>query len=78
MQITQDTNDQRSTTRYMFKVGLSMVFWNSKRQLTTATSILEAKYMATSHSMKEAIYLRELMADVKCTQDDATTIICDK
>ena len=73
-----DTNDRRSTTGYMFKVGTGAVLWNSKRQQTTATSTVEAEYMATSHSTKEAIWLRQLMADVGCTQDGPTTIMCDK
>ena len=33
--------------------------------------------MATSHSTKEAIWLRQLMADVGCTQDGPTTVMCD-
>jgi hypothetical protein len=72
-----DTNDRRSTTGYMFKVGSGAVSWNSKRQQTTATSTVEAEYMATSHGTKEAIWLRQLMADVRCTQEEATTIMCD-
>jgi hypothetical protein len=61
----------------MFKVGLGAISWNSKRQQTTATSTVEAEYMATSHSAKEAIWLRQLMADVGCAQEDATTIMSD-
>ena len=72
-----DTNNRRSTTAYMFKVGSGAVSWNSKRQQTRAMFMVEAEYMATSHSTKEAIWLRQLMADVRCTQHDATTIMCD-
>jgi transposase InsO family protein len=72
-----DTSDRRSTTGYMFKVGSGAVSWNSKRQQTTATSTVEAEYMATSHATKEAIWLRQLMVDVGCTQGEATTIMCD-
>ena len=72
-----DTSNRRSTTGYMFKVGAGAVSWNSKRQQTTATSTVEAEYMATSYATKEAIWLRQLMADVGCTQGEATTIMCD-
>jgi hypothetical protein len=72
-----DTSDRRSTTGYMFKVGSGAVSWNSKRQQTTATSTVEAEYMATSHATKEAIWLRQLMADVGCAQGEATTIMSD-
>ena len=61
----------------MFKVGLGTISWNSNRQQTTAMSTVEAEYMAMSHSTKEAIWLRQLMADVTCTQDGATSIMCD-
>ena len=72
-----DMDDQKSTTGYMFKVGLGAVSWNSKRQQTTATSTVEAEYMATSHATKEVIWLRLLMADVGCAQREATMIMCD-
>jgi hypothetical protein len=38
---------------------------------------MEAQYMARSHVTKEAIWLRQLMADVGCAQEEATTIMCD-
>ena len=70
-------NDQTSTTGYMFKVGSRAVSWNSKRQQTMTTSTVKAEYMATSRGTKKAIWLRQLMVDVRCTQDDATPIMCD-
>ena len=33
--------------------------------------------MAASQLAKEAIWLRQLMADVGCVQEEATTIMCD-
>ena len=38
---------------------------------------VEAEYVATSHGTEEAIWLRQLMADVRCIQEEATTIMCD-
>ena len=61
----------------MFKVGSGVVSWNSKRQQTMTMSTVEAEYMATSHGTKEAIYLRQLMADVRCRQEETTMIMCD-
>ena len=71
-----DTNDRKSTMSSMFKEGLCAVSLNSKRLLTKATSMVEAEYMAMSHSTQEAIWLRQLMADVRFTQDSATIITC--
>jgi hypothetical protein len=66
-----DANERRSTTGYVFFVGVGVVSWNCKRQPTIAL------YMATSHCTKEAIWLRKLMADVGLVQDGATSIMCD-
>ena len=35
------------------------------------------EYMAASQSAKEAIWLRQLMADIGCVQERATMIMCD-
>lgn len=72
-----DASDRRSTTGYVFFVGVGAVSWNCKRQPTIALSTTEAEYMATSHCTKEAIWFRQLLADVGYVQDGATTIKCD-
>ena len=72
-----DTNERRSTTGYVFFVGVGAISWNCKRQPTIALSTTEAEYMATSQSTKEAIWLRKLLADVGFSQEGATTIMCD-
>jgi hypothetical protein len=72
-----DADRRRSTTGYVFFMGKGAVSWNSKRQPTVALSTTEAEYMSASQSAKEAVWLRQLMADVGCVQEDATTIMCD-
>ena len=72
-----DLTTRKSTTGYVFFVGDGAISWNSKRQPTVALSTTEAEYMAASHSAKEAMWLRLLMADVGCMLDGATTIKCD-
>jgi hypothetical protein len=72
-----DANERRSTTGYVFFVGVGAISWNCKRQPTIALSTTEAEYMATSQCTKEAIWLRKLMADVGLVQDGATIIMCD-
>ena len=68
---------RKSTTGYVFFIGDGAILWNRKRQLTVALSTMEAKYMAASHSVKEAMWFRLLMADVDCMLDGATTIKCN-
>lgn len=72
-----DANTRKSTTGYAFFIGEGAISWNSKRQPTVALSTTEAEYMAASQSAKEAIWLRQLMADVGCVQEAATIIMCD-
>ena len=72
-----DVNDRRSTTGYAFIFGDGVVLWSSKRQLTMALSITKAKYMAASHCTREAIWLRQLLDDVRCKYDECTLIMCD-
>ncbi len=43
-----DANERRSTTGYVFFVGVGAISWNCKRQPTIALSTTEAEYMATS------------------------------
>ena len=61
----------------MFFVGEGAISWNSKRQPTIALSTTEAEYMATTQAAKEAIWLRQLLADVGFTQDMASPIASD-
>jgi hypothetical protein len=72
-----DASTRKSTTGYVFFLGVGAISWNSKRQPTVALSTTEAEYMAASQSAKEAIWLRQLMADVGCVQGEATIIMCD-
>jgi hypothetical protein len=72
-----DVNERRSTTGYVFFVGDGAISWNCKRQPTIAVSTTEAEYMATSHCLKEALWLRQLLEDVGFVQRGATRIMCD-
>jgi hypothetical protein len=43
-----DAIERRSTTGYMFFVGVGAISWNCRRRPTIALSTTEAEYMATS------------------------------
>lgn len=72
-----DEGDRRSTTGYVFMLGVGAISWNSKRQPTIALSTTEAEYMAMSQCTKEAIWLRQLLADVGFVQQGGTQVLCD-
>ena len=40
------------------------MLWQSKRQITTATSSSEAEYQALASSVKEAIWIKHLLVDM--------------
>lgn len=57
-------DDRRSTTGYVFTIAGGCVSWNSKKQATVALSTTEAEYMAAAQATKEAVWLRQLLADL--------------
>jgi hypothetical protein len=68
---------RRSTTGYVFFVGREAVSWKCKKQPTIALVTTEEEYMAISQCTKEAIWLRQLLADVGYVQKEATSVMCD-
>lgn len=72
-----DYDDSRSTSGYVFALGGAVISWSSRRQRDTALSSAEAEYMALCEAVKEAIWLRRLLADLGEPQNDATVIYVD-
>ncbi|KAI3501786.1 hypothetical protein L1887_29807 [Cichorium endivia] len=59
-----DVDDGRSTTGHVFYLGDSPITWCSQKQDTVALSSCEAEYMAATAAACQAIWLRELLAEV--------------
>jgi len=59
-----DLEDRRSTTGFVFMIRGEAISWNSKWQPTIALSTMEAKYMANTQAIKEAIWIIKLMMDL--------------
>jgi len=72
-----DKNDRKSTSRYAFTLGGGATSWSSKKQSAVALSSTEAEYIAGGHAAKEAVWLRQLLSDLKQNTTEPTTIHID-
>ena len=59
-----DLDNRRSTSGYVFKISGAAVSWRSKKQTCVALSTTEAEYMALANATQEAIWMRQLTADL--------------
>lgn len=59
-----DMTKRKSTTGFVFTRSGGAISWCSKLQPTVATSTCEAEYIAAAHGTREALYLRNMQADV--------------
>src|ERR1700678_1474601 len=53
------------------------VSWASKKQELVTLSTTEAEYVATSHAVKEALWLRQLITELFGSIDAPTTLFSD-
>ncbi|KAE8542525.1 hypothetical protein D1P53_001305 [Cryptococcus gattii VGV] len=57
-------DSRHSMTGYIFKVGDSIVDWQSKWQATASPSTLESEYVAMSEAAKHGVYLQRLLEEL--------------
>ena len=75
-----DLDTRRSTNGYVFHIGSGTISWSAKRQLAVALSSCEAEYMGQTQAIKEAIWLKNFLAQVHSSRyrdPVATIIFCD-
>ena len=56
--------DRRAITGYAFLIDGGAVSWSSKRQEIVSLSTTESEYVAATHGMKEALWLRSLLSEL--------------
>jgi hypothetical protein len=66
--------DRKSTFRCCFSLGSSMVSWCSRKQTFVALSTTEAEYITLSMTVREAMWLHKLLADLFKRVLDSTII----
>jgi len=74
-----DLATYRSTSGFVFNIGSGAISWSAKRQPTVALSSCQAEHAGQTQAAKEAIWLRQLLAQLIPTDDKpyATIIYCD-
>lgn len=69
--------DRRSFSVYVYLLGGGAISWRSQKQKTPALSSTEAEDVSLSEAVKEAIYLRSLLSELKCEQFASVTLFVD-
>ena len=69
-----DLDDQHSITGNVFIMSGGAVSWLSQKQATIALSTAEAEYIALGSATQEAIWLCQLLADLRIDTKTPTEI----
>ena len=69
-----DMDNRHSTTGNVFLMSGGAVSWLSQKQATVALSTAEAEYVALGSATQEAIWLRQLLADLGVNIERSTVI----
>ena len=69
-----DRATRRSTTGLLTLVNSTPISWRVCNQKSVATSTMESEYMGLAEATKETLYLRMLLAELNCPQEQATPI----
>ncbi|GAU16908.1 hypothetical protein TSUD_36660 [Trifolium subterraneum] len=71
------SDDMKSTSGYCFSIGSSVFSWCSKKQEVVAQSTAEAEFVAATAAANQAIWLRNILADLGLKQEQSTQIFVD-
>ena len=72
-----DADHRKSTSGFTYFFNGGPISWNSRKQTSIALSSTEVEYIATSQSIKEAFWLRNLLSDISLYQQCPTVLFCD-
>lgn len=72
-----DKDSRRSTTGYTLMMSGCAVAWKSCLQKIVACSSTEAEYIALSETMREVLWIRQILGELGFNQVEATTVMED-
>ena len=73
----QDPNDHYLVGEFIFDIAGGSISWSSKKQPIITTSSVEAEYIASASTTKEAVWLHILLEELDFPQATATIINVD-
>jgi hypothetical protein len=68
-------DDRKSTSGYVFQLGMNLISWASKKQPIVSISSAEAEYVAATSASFQAVWLRRLLKDMSQTEKDPTSLL---
>ena len=77
MDFCADRIDGKSVTGYVLLFGDAPIIWSSKLQGAVTTSTVEAEYLALRLTVKDIMWLRHLLVDLGCPQQEPTPVVED-
>ena len=72
-----DVSNRRLVSGYAFLYAGSAVSWMSKQQSTVASSSTHAEYIAAAEAVKELVWLRRLLSELRQDITEPTTLYID-
>ena len=69
-----DLTDRKSTSGYLFCISGGSVSWRSKRQTCVALSTAEAEYVALAATTQEALWMRQLISEMRAEHPKSIVI----
>ena len=67
-----DDASRKSTSGYLFIMNGGLISWRSVKQICIALTTAEAEYVAHCSASQEAIWLKQLLIDLKCKDTPIT------
>ncbi|RDX85687.1 Copia protein, partial [Mucuna pruriens] len=72
-----DKSDRKSTSGYVFVMSRAPISWCSKKQSVVALSSCKAEYIAALMGACQALWLENLMTEMKIRREEPTKMLID-